>query len=90
MHSLRVSPSLIGLDWIDLTEEIMDGERHGGITAHQFVLGLSKAKGKAKSVDMVKLISVAEPKELMGGMPPYWGLLSTDFRTGSWGLRDEC
>lgn len=38
--------------------EIMDGERHGGITAHQFVLGLSKAKGKAKSVDMVKLISV--------------------------------
>ena len=81
---------MIGLDWIDLTEEIMDGERHGGITAHQFVLGLSKAKGKAKSVDMVKLISVAEPKELMGGMPPYWGLLSTDFRTGSWGLRDEC
>jgi len=38
--------------------DIMDGERHGGITAHQFVVGLSKAKGKAKSLDMCKLICV--------------------------------
>lgn len=39
--------------------DIMDGERHGGITAHQFVVGLSKAKGKAKSLDMCKLICAA-------------------------------
>lgn len=38
--------------------DIMEGERHGGITIHQFVMGLSKAKGKAKSIDMCKLICV--------------------------------
>lgn len=38
--------------------DIMEGDRHGGITIHQFVMGLSKAKGKAKSIDMCKLICV--------------------------------
>ena len=38
--------------------EIMHGERQGGIMVHQFVLGLSKAKGKAKSLDMCKIICV--------------------------------
>eukprot|EP00435_Cladocopium_sp_Y103_P023008 s3041_g5.t1 len=38
--------------------DIMEGDRHGGITIHQFVMGLSKAKGKAKSSDMCTLICV--------------------------------